>query len=71
MQVYSTMQLYVKAPNHIAEIVWTRALEVKEGIFHTSKEKEPVLDTCLRHLSWPRLCVYVPLYSYNTTGNTG
>ena len=60
MQVYSTMQLYGKVPNHIAEIVWTRALEVKEGISHTTIEKEHVLDNCLRHLSWPRMCVYVP-----------
>ena len=41
------MQVYVKAPNHIAEIVWTRALEVKEGISITAKEKESDLDTCL------------------------
>ena len=46
MYVYSTMQLYVKAPDHIAELVRTRALEIKEGISHTVKEKEPVLDTC-------------------------
>ena len=67
MYVYSTVQLFVKVPNQIDEIVWTRALEVKEGNTTYCKRKR----ACLKHLSWPCRCVYVPSYSYNTTENTG
>ena len=45
MYVYSTVRLYVKAPKQIAEIVRTKALEVK-GDISTAKEKEPVFNTC-------------------------
>ena len=64
--MYSTLQLYVKVPNQIAEIVWTRAMEDKEGnpIYCTRT------STCLKHLSWLHNCVYLPSYSYNTTENT-
>ena len=49
MYVYSTTQWNVKAPNRVADIVWTRALEVKEGNSTYCKRKQSIFNTCLGH----------------------